>query len=88
MMDKNSRIFVAGHKGLLGSALIKKLKSKGYKEIVGYRGEIEWDTDKPDGTPRKLLDSSRFFALGCKPLTDIEDRLKITYEWYIKCIIC
>lgn len=53
-------------------------------KIVGYKGEIEWDTTKPDGAPRKLLDSSRFLNLGWEPLTDIEDGLKRTYEWYIK----
>lgn len=53
-------------------------------KVVGYKGEIEWDITKPDGAPRKLLDSSRFFSLGWKPSTDIEDGIKITYEWYIK----
>lgn len=53
-------------------------------KIVGYKGEIEWDITRPDGAPRKLLDSSRFLNLGWKPLTDIEDGLKRTYEWYIK----
>ncbi len=53
-------------------------------KVVGYKGEIEWDITKPDGTPRKLLDSLRFLRLGWKPSTDIEDGIKITYEWYIK----
>jgi GDP-L-fucose synthase len=52
-------------------------------EIVGFKGEIEWDTTKPDGTPRKLLDSSRFLRLGWKSFTDIKKGIKITYEWYI-----
>jgi GDP-L-fucose synthase len=50
--------------------------------IVGYKGEIEWDISKPDGTPRKLLDSSRFLQLGWRPFTDIKDGIKTTYEWY------
>ena len=37
------------------------------RRIVGFQGEIVWDTSKPDGTPRKLMDSSRIFALGWKP---------------------
>lgn len=53
-------------------------------KVVGYKGEIEWDTTKPDGAPRKLLDSSRFLHLGWNPSTDIENGLKITCEWYIK----
>jgi len=51
---------------------------------VGYEGKIEWDTSKPDGTLRKLLDSSRLLSLGWKPETSFEDGLKITYEWYRK----
>ena len=50
--------------------------------IVGFKGEIEWDMTKPDGTPRKLLDSSRFLQLGWRPFTDIKDGIKTTYEWY------
>ncbi|MCX9014268.1 MAG: GDP-L-fucose synthase [Candidatus Methanoperedens sp.] len=51
--------------------------------IVGYSGEIKWDRTKPDGAPRKLLDSSKFLNLGWKPYTNIEDGLKVTYEWYL-----
>lgn len=53
-------------------------------KIADYEGEIEWDATKPDGAPRKLLDSSRFLDLGWKPSTDIENGLQITCEWYIK----
>ena len=53
-------------------------------EIVGFTGNIEWDTTKPDGTQRKLLDSSRFLHLGWKPVTDIKTGIKITYEWYVR----
>lgn len=53
-------------------------------KIAGYRGVIEWDTTKPDGSARKLLDSSRFLRMGWKPSTGIEDGIKISYEWYIK----
>ena len=52
-------------------------------EIVGFEGKIEFDTTKPDGTPRKLLDSSRFNALGWKPKKDIRDGIKETYEWFL-----
>ena len=52
-------------------------------EIVGYDGDIIWDTTKPDGTPRKLLDSSRFLELGWKPSTDIRSGIQKTYRWFI-----
>lgn len=52
--------------------------------IVEYRGQIEWDTSKPDGAPRKLLDSSRLFALGWRPRVDFLEGLRSTYDWYCK----
>jgi GDP-L-fucose synthase len=48
--------------------------------IVEYRGRIEWDASKPDGTPRKLLDSSRLFALGWRPQIGLEEGIRRTYE--------
>jgi GDP-L-fucose synthase len=51
-------------------------------EVVGFEGEIEWDATKPDGTPRKILDSSRFLELGWRPSTDIIQGIRITYDWY------
>ena len=51
--------------------------------IVGYEGKIVWDTDKPDGTPRKLMDSSRLFALGWKPQVDLENGIRMAYEDYL-----
>ncbi len=53
-------------------------------DIVGYEGVIEWDLSKPDGTPRKLLDSSRMRFLGWKSEIDFKDGLKETYNWYLK----
>ena len=51
-------------------------------EVVGYSGELAWDTSKPDGTPRKLLDVSRMRALGWDPEIDLSDGLGATYAWY------
>jgi len=51
--------------------------------IVGYEGNIEWDISKPDGTPRKLLDSKQFLNIGWKPSTSLEKGLEKTYEWFI-----
>ena len=54
------------------------------KRIVGYKGDIVWDTSKPDGTPRKLMDSSRLFALGWKPKIDLEAGIGFAYEDFLK----
>ena len=53
------------------------------KKITGFRGEIVWDSAKPDGTPRKLLDISRITALGWKPAIDLESGIESTYRWYL-----
>ena len=60
---------------------IKEL-AQAISKVVGYEGKIEWDTTKPDGTMKKLLDSSKFLELGWKPQVSFEDGLKITYDWY------
>ncbi|MEO8262684.1 MAG: GDP-L-fucose synthase [Pseudolysinimonas sp.] len=52
-------------------------------EIVGYTGTIEWDSSKPDGTPRKILDSSRVRALGWEPQVGLHEGIRRTYEWYL-----
>jgi GDP-L-fucose synthase len=51
--------------------------------VVGYTGELEWDTSKPDGAPRKLLDSSRLLMFGWRPYVDLVSGLKSTYQWYL-----
>jgi GDP-L-fucose synthase len=53
------------------------------REIVGFEGGIEWDSSKPDGTPRKLLDVSRLAALGWKAKTPLRDGLTSAYRWYL-----
>jgi GDP-L-fucose synthase len=50
------------------------------KRITGFSGEIVWDKSKPDGTPRKLMDSSRLFALGWKPQVDLKTGIRLAYE--------
>lgn len=54
------------------------------KEIVGYDGEIEWDTSKPDGTPRKLLNVNRLHGFGWKHYTSLRTGLKKTYHWFVQ----
>lgn len=53
------------------------------QSIVGYNGVINWDTSKPDGTPRKLMDSTRILSLGWKPSTNLKDGIKDTYNYYL-----
>lgn len=50
---------------------------------IGYEGEIVWDTTRPDGTPRKLLNTERIQALGWSPQIKLADGIKSTYEWFI-----
>jgi len=50
------------------------------KRVVGFAGAIEWDTTKPDGTPRKLMDNSRLCALGWRPKTDLETGIRLAYD--------
>jgi GDP-L-fucose synthase len=52
------------------------------KRIIGFEGSIEWDSSKPDGTPRKLLDVSRLTDLGWKAKISLEDGIASTYQWY------
>jgi GDP-L-fucose synthase len=51
--------------------------------VVGYEGSIQWDTSKPDGTPRKLLDISKIQSLGWQPQIALRDGIASTYEWYL-----
>ena len=54
------------------------------QKIVGHTGEIIWDKSKPDGTPRKLLDVSKMNALGWKPEVNLQDGIKLTYDWFLE----
>ena len=54
------------------------------KAIVGFQGDIVWDHSKPDGTPRKRLDSSRLFALGWRPQLDLETGIWLAYQDFLK----
>ena len=54
------------------------------KRIVGFAGKIIWDRSKPDGTPRKLLDSTRILALGWKPKVSLEAGIPLAYEEFLR----
>lgn len=53
-------------------------------EVVGFTGRLEFDSTKPDGTPRKLMDSRNLHALGWKPRVALRDGIRETYEWYLR----
>ncbi len=53
------------------------------REVTGFEGKIIFDSSKPDGTPRKLLDTSKIKKLGWEHKTDLKDGLRMTYEWYL-----
>jgi GDP-L-fucose synthase len=51
--------------------------------VIGFEGVLEWDSTKPDGTPQKLLDTSRINQLGWTPTISLEDGIRDTYNWYL-----
>jgi GDP-L-fucose synthase len=53
------------------------------KEVVGFKGKITWDSSKPDGTPRKLMDSSRINALGWKAKVTLKDGIHRAYDDFL-----
>ncbi|GMQ23411.1 GDP-L-fucose synthase [Algoriphagus sp. oki45] len=54
------------------------------QKIVGHTGEIIWDSTKPDGTPRKLMDVSKMTQAGWKAKTSLEDGIRKTYQWFLE----
>jgi GDP-L-fucose synthase len=66
-----------------GTDIIIKDVAQIVKEVVGFDGEIVFNTKMPDGTKRKLLDVSKIENLGWKPVITLKDGLKETYEWFI-----
>ena len=62
---------------------IKEL-SEIIKSTIGYKGLLTFDNSKPDGNPRKLLDSSKLFDLGWKPKTQLKEGIEKTYAWFNK----
>jgi GDP-L-fucose synthase len=53
-------------------------------EVIGYQGGYSYDSSKPDGTPRKLMDSARLSRLGWTAQTDLRDGMRRTYDWYLE----
>ena len=67
----------------LGKDLTIRELAEVIRKIIDFKGDIIWDTSKPDGTPRKLLDISNLTDLGWKPKISLEKGLKQTYDWYL-----
>ena len=62
---------------------IKKL-AEIIQKIIGYSGDIFWDTTKPDGTPRKLMDVSKLKSIGWQYSTELEEGIEKTYAWFLE----
>jgi GDP-L-fucose synthase len=52
-------------------------------QVTGFRGECVYDSSRPDGTPRKLMDVGRLAALGWRARTSLEQGLRLTYDWFL-----
>jgi GDP-L-fucose synthase len=70
-----------------GAEISIKQLAEMVSRVIGFEGCIVWDSSKPDGTPRKLMDSSRLFALGWKPRFGLEEGIRLAYEDFCSKII-
>jgi GDP-L-fucose synthase len=77
--DENELINIGVGKDITISEL-----SEVIKQIVEFKGEIQYDDSKPDGTPRKLLDVSKLKALGWQPKISLREGIEMTYRWYVR----
>jgi GDP-L-fucose synthase len=68
----------------VGSDITIKSLAEMIKEIVGFEGQIHWNKDKPDGTPRKLMDVSKLHDLGWKHKINLEEGIRITYQDFLQ----
>ncbi len=80
MQQYNDKLFVN-----MGTGEEVSIKELAYtvKEVIGFEGEIRFDASKPDGTPRKLMDSTRIHAMGWKHKTSLQEGLKKAYQHFI-----
>jgi GDP-L-fucose synthase len=67
-----------------GSDVTIKELAELIRSVVGFEGEVQWDLSKPDGTPRKLMDSSRLVAMGWKARVELRDGLERTYQAFLR----
>ena len=66
-----------------GVDVTTKELAKTIKNVVGFKGDLIFDTEKPDGAPRKLIDVSRMTSMGWRYTTTLEAGLAKTYKWYL-----
>ena len=66
-----------------GNDVTIKTLAKSIQKIIGHKGDIIWDTSKPDGTPRKLMEVSKMKEIGWSYKTELEEGLKKTYDWFL-----
>ena len=81
MLNYNEKQFV--NVGYGSDVTIKELAKK-VSEVIGFKGGINWDSTKPNGTPRKLMDSSKLFNTGWKPKVNLEEGIRMAYEEFLK----
>lgn len=67
-----------------GTDLTIKELAEVVQKIVGHKGTIIWDKSKPDGTPKKLMDSSKLRKLGWEPKIELEEGIQLTYNWFLE----
>jgi GDP-L-fucose synthase len=79
MATRQSGLFNVGS----GEELSIRELAERVARVVGYDGPVNWDSAYPDGTPRKLLDSSKVRATGWAPRITLTSGLKQTYDWYL-----
>ncbi len=81
MLNYNEKQFV--NVGYGSDVTIKELAKK-VSEVIGFKGGINWDSTKPNGTPRKFMDSSKLFNTGWKPKVNLEEGIRMAYEEFLK----
>lgn len=67
-----------------GQDLTIKALAETIQKVIGHSGELIWDTSKPDGTPRKLMDISKMHALGWKHKIELQEGIEKTYSWFLE----
>ena len=81
--DKNTEQMLSHINIGTGVDVTTKELAETIKDVVGFKGDLVFDTSKPDGAPRKLIDVSRLSNMGWKYRTDLKQGLKETYDWYL-----
>lgn len=83
LLEKNPDLEFPANIGVGEDVSIRELAEM-VRSAIGYEGAIQWDTSKPDGAPRKLLDSSRFLKTGWNPTVSLREGIEKTYRWFLE----